>query len=158
MLVNLILKYYIVSFIQGTQICIKVEGEYASVATQNKSIVDENALKNDPGWMIPNDQISSAGFQIKYFLNGDKQFKTGNFDGSWTAPGVEKIVELNNLKNESISLVQTGPNLNSLPALNTTTPTVQTKGFEGSLKLNQKEIFKKTRPLVGSPFQILNGE
>ena len=123
----------------------KAVGEYASIATQNKSIVDENALKNDPGWMIPNDQISSAGFQIKYFLNGDKQFKTGNFDGSWTAPGVEKIVELNNLKNESIALVQTGPNLNSLPALNTTTPTVQTKGFDGSLKLDQKEIFKKEK-------------
>ena len=95
--------------------------------------------------MIPNDQISSAGFQIKYFLNGDKQFKTGHFDGTWTSPGVEKTIELNNLKNESISLVQTGPNLNSLPALNTTTPTVQTKGFDASLKLNQKEVFKKEK-------------
>ncbi len=123
----------------------KAEGQYASIATQNKSIVDENALKNDPGWMIPNDQISSAGFQIKYFLNGDKQFKTGHFDGAWSAPGVEKTIELNNLKNESISLLQTGPNLNSLPALNTTTPTVQTSGFDASLKLNQKEIFKKEK-------------
>lgn len=123
----------------------KVEGEYASIATQNKNIVDEAALKNDPGWTVPNDQISAAGFQIKYYLNGDKQFKTGHFDGPWTHPGEEKMTELNGLQKESISLVQTGPNVTRMPPLQNSSPTEQIKGFESTLKMNQKEVLKKDR-------------
>jgi hypothetical protein len=123
----------------------KVEGEYASIATQNKSIVDEAALKNDPGWTVPNDQISSAGLQIKYNLSSDKKFKTGYFDGSWTNQGIQKTFEINDIKNDNISILQSGPNINRLPALNTTTPTKQTDGFESILKVNEKEVFKKDR-------------
>ena len=123
----------------------KVDGEYASIATQNKNIVDEVALKNDPGWTIPNDQISAAGFQIKYFLNGDKQFNTGHFDGNWANPGTEKLTTLSKINKENISLLQTGPNVTRMLPLQNATPTEQIKGFESTLKVNQLEVIKKDR-------------
>ena len=50
----------------------KMEGQYMSIATQNKSIVDEQKLKGDKGWMIPNDRIADAGFQLNYKLDANK--------------------------------------------------------------------------------------
>ncbi|MEI6276474.1 MAG: hypothetical protein WCP08_10815 [Prolixibacteraceae bacterium] len=123
----------------------KREGEYSSIATQNKNIVDEKAMLNDKGWMIPNDQVAGAGFDLKYNLNGEKKLKTGYFDGSWTNPGEEKIIETDFPVNQNASLLQTGPNVNRIPPLNNSSPTQQIKGFKSTLNIGQKELLNKER-------------
>jgi hypothetical protein len=90
---------------------VKPEGQYAAIATQNKVIIDQEKLKDAPGWMLPNDQIKNAGFLIKYNLSGERKFQTGYFDGSWKDPGTEKILSSVLKGSENISILQNGPEL-----------------------------------------------
>lgn len=123
----------------------KSDGEYASIATQNKKLVDEASLLHDKGWMIPNDQIAGAGLELKYYLSGAKKVKTGYFDGTWTHPGIEKIFEFDFSENQSISEFQTGPNVNRIPPLNNSSPETQITGFKGVVSNGQKEMLTKER-------------
>ena len=123
----------------------KREGEYSSIATQGKNIVDEKAMMKDTGWMVPNDQIAGAGFELKYYLGSGKKIRTGYFDGSWTNPGIEKSFETEMTGAQNISLLQTGPNVNRVPPLNNSSPTEQIKGFQSKLTVGEKELLNKER-------------
>lgn len=123
----------------------KREGEYSAIATQNKNIVNEKAMLNDKGWMIPNDQIAGAGFDIKYNLKGEKKFKTGYFDGSWTNPGKEKLFELDLSDSQSASVLQSGPNVSRIPPYNNSSPTQQISGFKSTVVVSDKELLNKER-------------
>lgn len=122
----------------------KMEGQYMSIATQNKSIVDEQKLKGDKGWMIPNDRIADAGFQLNYKLDATKHFQTGYFNGTWTNPGAENLYDAE-VNSQNVSLLQSGPNINRLPPISTTTPTVQSNGFTSTLKLGGAEVLNKEK-------------
>ncbi len=122
----------------------KMEGQYMSIATQNKSIVDEQKLKGDKGWMIPNDMIADAGFQLNYKMDASKHVQTGYFNGTWSNPGNENLYDAD-VNKQNFSILQSGPNINRLIPLSGTTPTVQSNGFSSVLKIEDKEVLKKDR-------------
>ncbi len=123
----------------------KPEGQYAAIATQNKKIINEQALKNAPGWTVPNDQIADAGFVLNYRLDADKKFRTGYFDGTWMNPGTEKDFATTISGSENASLLQTGPNVSRTPPLQNATPTQQITGFKSTLVVGGKELLNKQR-------------
>lgn len=115
---------------------VKPEGQYAAIATQNKVIIDQEKLKDAPGWMLPNDQIKNAGFLIKYNLSGERKFQTGYFDGSWKNPGTEKV--FNSVLNgrENISILQKGPEL---------IPSEIDPDFKSEIKISGLDKLEKAR-------------
>jgi len=121
------------------------EGQYALIATQNKKIVNDSALLNDPGWAVPNDQIADAGLMLKYNLHGRKKLETGYFDGPWTNPGSEKNFEINLSGTQSASVLQTGPDVSRIPPLPKSSPTKQISGFKGTLIIGKKKVLNKQR-------------
>ena len=123
----------------------KRDGEYSSIATQNKKIVNETAMLNDKGWMVPNDQIAGAGFELKYYLGAEKKFATGYFDGTWMNPGTEKRFESDLSGQKSASVLQTGPNVNRIPPLNNSSATVQISGFKSVVTAGDKVLLNKDR-------------
>lgn len=120
-------------------------GEYPSIATQNKKLVDEKSMLTDPGWIIPNDQIAEAGLMVNYKLDGNKKLRTGYFDGTWMNPGAEKYFEINLAGPQDASLLQSGPNINRIPPLQNSSPTEQITGFKSTLKIAEKELLNKER-------------
>ena len=123
----------------------KVEGEYPALATQNKKLIDQEKLKNDPGWTQPNDRIAAAGFSLNYQLAGKKVVKTGYFNGTWSNPG-EEVVFNQSLSNENISLLQTGLNPSRVPPLENSSNLELIKGaFTGSLTIGKEKKLQKER-------------
>ncbi|MGN6530576.1 MAG: exo-rhamnogalacturonan lyase family protein [Ginsengibacter sp.] len=124
----------------------KVEGEYPALATQNKKLIDQEKLKNDPGWTQPNDRIAAAGFSINYNLTGKRVVKTGYFDGNWSNPGKEILFKEPVSENDDISLLQTGLNPSRIPPLETSSNVeLMSGGFTGSFAVGKEKKLRKER-------------
>jgi hypothetical protein len=101
----------------------KLPGEYEAIATENGQIIDEEQLAKDPGFMIPNDRISSTGITLKYNLSQNKTVTSAYYDGKWYAPGDRTLISTD-ISNESFySLLQTGPNPSQIPPLKNSSAT-----------------------------------
>lgn len=95
----------------------KLPGEYEAIATENGRIIDEERLGNDPGFMIPNDQIAATGLTLNYNLSENSSVTTAYYDGKWYSPGESKIFNSEMAGDEVFSLLQTGPDPSQIPPL-----------------------------------------
>lgn len=124
----------------------KVEGEYDALATSADNIIDQNKLKNDPGWTQPNDRIAQAGLQLNYKLSGNRTVKTGYFDGKWSNPGKELLYKSDIKADETVSLLQTGLNPSRIPPLeNSSTTQILEGGFAGTLSVGKAKKLAKEK-------------
>lgn len=123
----------------------KPAGEYAAIATQSKSIIDQQKLKDAAGWTEPNDRIASVGISLDYHLQNDKVIKTAYFDGPWHEPGQEKYLQVNIGAADHVSLLQTGPQPLRVPPLETSSDTKKLDGFASSLQISNKKKLNKDR-------------
>ncbi len=124
----------------------KVEGEYDALATQNKAIINQEELKDDPGWTQPNDRIAKAGFLLHYNLSGKRTVKTGYFDGKWSDPGTEILHKQVIGNQDQVSLLQTGLNPSRIPPLASSSNTKLLEGaFTGSFLVGKGKKLQKER-------------
>lgn len=91
--------------------------QHRDIATQAELIIDENARRNDPGVTEPKDMIASAGFDLRYNIDGDKVVRTGLRDGRWWEEGEPVLIETQVNGESSFSVFQTGPDPNRIPPL-----------------------------------------
>jgi hypothetical protein len=85
------------------------KGQHANIATQNSDILSENT-ENDPGWLIPNDQITGVGLNLTYHLDEETKVLTPIDLSNWNSD--ESSIEFNEITvadQENIRVTQTGP-------------------------------------------------
>ncbi len=124
----------------------KLPGEYEAIATRNGQIIDEKKLGEDPGFMIPNDRISSTGVTLNYNLSDNKTVTTAYYKGKWHAPGERSLIRTE-LANEHIfSLLQTGPNPSQIPPLKNSSATARLENtFEAKISSDEDTIIDSER-------------
>ncbi len=124
----------------------KLPGEYEAIATQNGQIIDETRLGNDPGFMIPNDQIASTGLALNYNLSENKTITTAYYDGKWYSPGDSKRMSSEFATKAEFSLLQTGPNSSQIPPLDNSSPESRMEGvFNAQLSSGSGDDISKER-------------
>lgn len=85
-----------------------LEGEHAALATQDTSIVDEEALVGDARWTQPGDRIEAAGLALDYLLDGASRYETVLREGPWWEPGTARAVA-GTLDGQPLLVLQDGP-------------------------------------------------
>jgi hypothetical protein len=107
-------------------------GEYAHVATQAESIVDDAA--GDRGWAIPKDRIAAAGLSLDLELAGERVVRAGLYPGRWWSRADRFVVRAPVAAARPVSLLQTGPKPDRMPPVPTSSPSERLSGFVARLE------------------------
>lgn len=105
------------------------EGEYGLIATHDGKIVDEEAFKNDEGWMQPNDRIQAAGLALEYRLGAQRTQLTPYRNGAWWNPGEAQYHAADVAGRDELYVLQSGPDVTRKPPVASSTPTERIDGF-----------------------------
>lgn len=84
--------------------------QHVLLATQTELIVDEEERANDKGLLEPKDRIQSAGFGLKFHIDGEKTFQTEMREGNWWEEGKSWYYDTKVTTQKEFSVFQTGPN------------------------------------------------
>lgn len=113
-------------------------GADALISNGNESMVaDINLLAEDPGWAVPNDQISSTGLKFNYHLEVNNQYSTSNYFGEWYENNKLETIKGDLLG--PISVKQLGPNQNKIDKDNSSSPTKRIDTFIAEIELPDKD-------------------
>ena len=113
-------------------------GVDALISTGKESMVaDINLLAKDPGWAIPNDQISSTGLKFNYHLEVNNQYSTSNYSGKWYENNKLETIKGDLLG--PISIKQLGPNQNKIDMDNSSSPRKRIDTFKAEIELPDKD-------------------
>jgi len=124
----------------------KPDGEYEAIATRDGDIIEEEKLKNDKGWMQPDDRIESAGLSLIYNLSKEKKISTAYYNGRWWESGNLNLLEESTSNDTKISMYQSGPNPDAVPpVLNSTKDERIVNSFVSTLHIGDKEIYSKEK-------------
>ncbi len=108
--------------------------QHPDIATQPDRILSEEERSQDEGLMEPKDRIANAGFGLKYHMDGNITYKTSLHDGKWWEDLNPKIVTNELTENESISLLQTGPDPTGIPPVDFSDKDQHMSGFSALLE------------------------
>ena len=119
------------------------KGEDALISVGKESMVaDINLLAKDPGWAIPNDQISSTGLKLIYHLGDDKKYSTSNYYGDWYDNSKLEVVKGDLVG--PVNVKQLGPNQDQTNKNFSSTPEKRIDSFIAKLQLpDQDDIISK---------------
>ena len=100
-------------------------------------VADINLLAEDPGWAVPNDQISSTGLKFNYHLEVNNQYSTANYFGEWYENNKLETIKGDLLG--PISVKQLGPNQNKIDKDNSSSPDKRIDTFIAEIELPDKD-------------------
>ena len=113
-------------------------GADALISNGNETMVaDINLLAEDPGWAVPNDQISSTGLKFNYHLEFNNQYLTSNYFGEWYENNKLETIKGDLLG--PISVKQLGPNQNKIDKDNSSSPNKRIDTFIAEIELPDKD-------------------
>lgn len=108
--------------------------QHADIATQTERILSEEERSKDEGLTEPKDRIANAGFGLQYHIQGNLTYKTALHEGEWWEDLQPLVVENELSANETVSLLQTGPDPLRIPPVEFSDKDERISGFSATLR------------------------